>query len=276
MGDFLKTATLSLAFCCFILAFLFQIQGRKEKTFLRGVAHGWRDRPLALVSHLSNQEEAVALSVMNSVHHMMKNREDVVRSASLGNPSSFFRWISEDLNDPGGQCGGYSNVLGRLLMELGYDVRKIGLEKGKVLSYHQVIEVKLNDRWVVLDPWFNLVFRKPDGSFAGASDLSHNWKYYGQQTPDQYPPDYDYQAYHYTNWKRLGVVGKILRRIIDSEEPGHEFSAFRYLARKDQYAPWIFAGTGLFVLVIHLIIYLVMRRSRHISLTNSRIPKKPS
>ena len=270
MGDFLKTATLSLAFCCFILAFLFQIQGRKEKTFLRGVAHGWRDRPLALVSHLSNQEEAVALSVMNSVHHMMKNREDVVRSASLGNPSSFFRWISEDLNDPGGQCGGYSNVLGRLLMELGYDVRKIGLEKGKVLSYHQVIEVKLNDRWVVLDPWFNLVFRKPDGSFAGASDLSHNWKYYGQQTPDQYPPDYDYQAYHYTNWKRMGVVGKILKRIIDSEEPGHEFSAFRYLARKDQYAPRFFAGTGLFMLVIYLIIQLVIKRSRHISVSNAR------
>ena len=270
MGNFLKTATLSLAFCCFILAVLFQIQKEKEKMFLLGVAHGWQDRSLALFSHRNNQEEAGALALMNSVHHMMRNREDVVHTASLGNPSSFFRWISEDLNDPGGACGGYSNVLGRLLMELGYDVRKIGLEKGKQLSIHQVIEVKLNDRWVVLDPWFNLLFRRPDDSLAGAVDLARNWKYYSQQTPDQYSPNYDYQAYHYTNWKRMGVVGKILRRIIDSEEPGQEFSAFRYLARKDQYAPWFFAGIGLIMLMIHVIIQLVMKRSRHISLSDAR------
>ena len=255
MAGFFKTVFFPLAFSCFTLSVFFNNQARKEKMFLLGVAHCWREQSLVLFSDTNSREAAAALALMHSVHRVMRDREAVVCGASLGNPSSLFRWVSEDLNDPGGACGGYSNALGRLLMELGYDVRKIGLEKGEVMSNHQVIEVRLNDRWVVLDPWFNLVFRKPDGSFAGAADLARNWTYFSRQTPDRYPPDYDYQAYHYTNWKRLGWIGKMLRKIVDSDTPGDEFSAFGYLAKKDQYAPWMLAGFGVFMLTVGFIIH---------------------
>ena len=257
---FAKTVTLTVSISCFLLVPLFYLKGHQEKQFLHGIAKYFQYRALLTAKHSDNPGEAEALKLMDSVHHLMKNRKEHVGTVSLGNPSSIFRWVSDDLNDSAGACGAFSMVLGRLLMELGYEVRKIGLEKGNNLSIHQVVEVKTQRGWFVLDPTFNFAFQRPDGKLASAFDLSDHWEYYRRQIPDDYNPDYDYQSYHYTNWKRLGIFGKILRSVFDSDMPGEEFSAFLYIANRDQYLPWLIVTLGIFMLVIYMTLSFFLKR----------------
>jgi len=260
-GNCIVVFSLSIAITCFSLAPLFQIQAKKEKEFLNGTAKHFKKESLWQFSESVPPDEANVLALMNSLYHHMLYRWQSIGTASLGNPSSLFRWVSEDLNDAGGACGGWVSVMGRMLMELGYEIRKIGLEKGENLSIHHVLEVKLGDRWALLDPYLNFVFRTPDNLIASAAEVSKNWEYYGRQAQCCVPPDFDYQAYHYTNWKKLGWVGSLIEKMIDSEEEDRRFSAFVYIANKDQYLPPVLYILGGVFLLISLIIHLVLRYS---------------
>lgn len=80
----------------------------------------------------------------------------------------------------GGHCAKRTRLLTILLEEQGIPAHKLFLynERGlELLSdpprawVHVVVEAKLDDRWVVVDPLFDVVFEKPDRDLATAADL---------------------------------------------------------------------------------------------------------
>ncbi len=65
---------------------------------------------------------------------------------------------------------------------------------------------------MVLDPSYDLVFRKPDGNFASFSDVNSNWNWYKNQPPKDYNTDYKYEEVRYTNWNKIPLIMPTLKR----------------------------------------------------------------
>lgn len=154
--------------------------------------------------------EEMALALMSAVN----SRLTLARQTSHGveaPPSGSFVSNMEQLRHPMGACTSFTQVLAKVLMEAGYDVRKLGLEKNGVRAIHHVLEAQVGDRWVLMDPLYNQVFRQPDGHLASVVEVSKDWAWFKQQTPPGYNPDYDYSAYYYTNWDRVPFVGSFVR-----------------------------------------------------------------
>ena len=114
--------------------------------------------------------------------------------------------ISFDFTTGQGACGSSALVLGRLMLTMNYEMRFAHMEAGGVYGAHNVLEVKANNRWVVLDPLYDLYFVRPDGRLAGFEDVRSNWAYYKLQTPPGYNMGYRYASVTYTNWSKIPVI----------------------------------------------------------------------
>lgn len=153
--------------------------------------------------------DADVLCLMNRVNGLLKG---IHVHPSAGIDSSIPMTPSDEhLHNPIGACASYSHVLAKTLMTAGYQVRKVGLAKNSKRAIHHVIEVRRDDHWVLLDAFYNLAFRRRDGKLASAEEVSHDWKWFQQQVPSGYNPDYDYSSFYYTNWERVPVIGWLVR-----------------------------------------------------------------
>jgi len=80
---------------------------------------------------------------------------------------------------------------------------------------HHILEVKIRDRLVVVDPLYDLYFVRPDGRMAGFTDVHDNWAYYKRQTPQGYDMHYSYAGLTYTNWKKVPFVTPVIKSLLD-------------------------------------------------------------
>lgn len=152
----------------------------------------------------------LALALMSRVNgtlHLAGERGEAAAPAAPGSLHSSL----EQLYHPIGACTSYTQVLAKALIEAGYDARKVGLEKDGKRAIHHVLEAKIGDSWVLMDPSYNLAFHRQDGRLANVVEVSGNWGWYRQQVPPDYNVNYDYSAYYYTNWDRLPMVGTFVR-----------------------------------------------------------------
>ena len=113
-----------------------------------------------------------------------------------------------------GACGSYSAVLARLLDYCGYTVRIGQMKVRGKYGGHIIVEAKVGARWVVLDPFYDLAFRRPDSSLAGFDDLRKGWSAFCSQAPPGYDTIYRYEAIPYTNWEKIPVRMPVLRKIM--------------------------------------------------------------
>ena len=120
---------------------------------------------------------------------------------------------------------------------------KIGQMKVKgVYGVHMFIETKTENGWIVLDPMFDLAFKKPDGTIAGFNDLNTNWGYYKQQLPNDYNTAYSYEGVRYTNWDKIpGITTSIksMLNIVLGKEKADLISIRPYLLRIYNKLAWI-------------------------------------
>ena len=70
-------------------------------------------------------------------------------------PTSF------DLMTASGACGSFSMVLARVLQGYKFDVRIAQMKSNGIFAAHNIVEVKTDHGWVVLDPLFDIYFVKP-------------------------------------------------------------------------------------------------------------------
>lgn len=153
-------------------------------------------------------QDSVVIKAMNACNTLMADRAPTFHygSNTLGTQGDFFRPASVDLMTAGGACGSYSEVLARILQTYDFPIRIAQMKANGVFAGHNVVEVKTNTGWVVLDPTFNTYFTRPDKHLASFQDVKANWSYYVKQVPSKYDLSYRYEDVRYSNWQKVPVI----------------------------------------------------------------------
>lgn len=193
-----------------------------------------------ILSHTTPQmkpEERI-LKILMEARDLLNQRHDFLNEFQDFRlfESPTFRPTNDILISPKGSCGVYSVFLARILQRGGFDVRVAQLlcsENSIVQTCHVVIEVKTNDRWIVLDPLFGLYFRKPDGNLDDIRGVAENWPYYTRLLPPKYPQNVSYELVRYSNWREYMFVKSFLELLLGAGFLDH-FSVRAYLLNVNQ------------------------------------------
>ena len=173
-----------------------------------------------------------ALNTTNSFEH---NRLSVFKNQEIkGWKANIFHPITVDLITGNGACGSASKILARILKANNYQVRFAQMITDNSWGRHIIIEVKKNDKWIVLDPLFNIYFKDSLGNFASFNDVHKNFEYYKKQLPNNYPMEYNYAGVIYTNWNKIKLIGpatKSILNVVIGKQKADEISLRSYALR---------------------------------------------
>jgi hypothetical protein len=158
--------------------------------------------------------DSIAVKAMNICYHLMSNKGSIFTNSNLGPQADLFHSVTVDLETTRGACGSYSEVLARLLQTYNFPIRIAQMKAGGVYAAHNVVETMVRQRWIVLDPTYNLCFVRPDGALASFADVRKDWSYYSRQVPAGYNPIYRYEDVRYSNWTKIPVLLPALRSLI--------------------------------------------------------------
>lgn len=158
--------------------------------------------------------DSVAVKAMTTCYHLMNNKGSIFSKGDLGPEADVIHSTDIDLMTTRGACGSYSQVLARILKTYHFPVRIAQMKADGYFGAHNIVEAKIGDNWVVLDPTFNLYFTRPDARLASFGDVRDNWKYYSKQVPVGYNPIYRYEDVRYTNWTKIPVISPALRSLL--------------------------------------------------------------
>jgi len=114
----------------------------------------------------------------------------------------------------GGACGTHSHVLAKLLKQSNIPIRIAQMKCGNEYGCHIVVEAKLSNKFVVLDPLYNLSFRNTNGQLASFSEISQDWDFYKKQVPEDYVMKMKYEGVRYTNWDKIPVLMPLLKKLL--------------------------------------------------------------
>lgn len=160
--------------------------------------------------------DSIAVKSMNVCYHLMSNKGSIFANSDLGPQADFFHSVTVDLETTRGACGSYSEVLARVLQTYHLPVRIAQMKAGGIYAAHNVVETMIGQRWVVLDPTYNLYFVRPDGTLASFADVRKDWGYYSRQVPHGYNPVYRYEDVRYFNWTKVPVLLPALRSLFNA------------------------------------------------------------
>lgn len=169
-----------------------------------------------MAANADRSPKNVSLQAMHLTHALLKDRIGLFNSPLAPNlragylePSVF------DLMTGQAGCGSGTKVLARILLNFDYPVRIGQMKANGYFAAHNIVEVRIDDRWVVLDPLYNLAFFRPDSSLADFATLHRDWAYYKAQVPPGYDSNYRYEDVRYTNWSAVPVILPLLRRLLN-------------------------------------------------------------
>jgi hypothetical protein len=162
-----------------------------------------------------NDDKAVILAAMEKTHLQMRQKEITSMGLEL---NGFEQFATSPLLQfaltKDGACGGNSLVLAQILTGMGFKVRPGQMQVNGVYGGHIILETKLNNRWIVLDPMFNLSFTNKSGELATFEEVKNDWAFYKAQVPANYKMEYQYQGMRYTNWAKIPFLGSIVKGTI--------------------------------------------------------------
>jgi hypothetical protein len=159
--------------------------------------------------------DSIAVKSMNVCYHLMSNKGSIFANSELGPQADLFHSVTVDLETTRGACGSYSEVLARILQTYHLPIRIAQMKAGGVYAAHNVVETMVRQRWIVLDPTFNLCFVRPDRTLASFADVRKDWEYYSRQVPHGYNPAYRYEDVRYFNWTKIPVLLPALRNLLN-------------------------------------------------------------
>lgn len=182
------------------------------------------------------------IRAMQTVYELQSKRYLVFANESLdGIKANIFHPSTVDLMTGNGACGSYAIVLARILKSNDMQVKIGQMKVNGVYGGHMFIETKTEDGWVVLDPTYNLAFKKADGSLSSISELNKNWEQYKKQLPADYPAEYNYKSVRYTNWNKIPGVTTTIKSVLDvviGKEKADSISIRPYLLRVYNKLAW--------------------------------------
>jgi hypothetical protein len=155
-------------------------------------------------------------------------------------------------------CGSATNAFINLANSAGMDVRRVLLLDSRRLAKHVSAEVRVDGRWIVVDPAFRVILRGVDGKPLTREQLKDPTKFAAAtKNIANYNSNYNYDLTTHIRLGRLRVVGRPLRAVLDGALPGWEDSTTTtLLAERESFALMLAS----FCLVIFLIILRVSLR----------------
>ncbi len=149
-------------------------------------------------------KEARAVQAMHAVHELLWPRLKSLEASGVGS-DFWFRSTYSHLMAPTGHCGSFAQVLARTLQRDGYDVKVAQMRVDDVWGGHIYVVADVGDRWIALDPYFDVAFRGPDGRVLGPDQIRADWEGVRSQCPPSYNPSFRYEAVRYTNWRGVPI-----------------------------------------------------------------------
>ncbi|HEV2355904.1 MAG TPA: transglutaminase domain-containing protein [Puia sp.] len=162
----------------------------------------------------NDNTDSLVVKAMGICYHLLSNKGSTFNNAELGPEADVIHSTSFDLMTTRGACGSYSQVLARILKTYHIPVRIAQMKADGHFGAHNLVEAKVGDEWVVLDPTYNLCFHRPDSKLADFSDVHGDWAYYSKQVPPDYNPIYRYEAVRYTNWTKIPIISPAARSLL--------------------------------------------------------------
>lgn len=159
-------------------------------------------------------QEERAVQAMHAVHELLWPRLKSLEASGVGS-DFWFRSTYSHLMAPTGHCGSFAQVLARTLQRDGFEVKVGQMRVGEVWGAHIIVLAKAGDRWIALDPYFDVAFRGSDGHVLGPDEIRSRWDAVRSQCPANYDPSYRYEDIRYTNWRGipLDILGAFFGQI---------------------------------------------------------------
>ncbi len=209
----------------------------------------------------STETDSIILQSVKLTYDLEKFRLSVFGNKQIHSfKSDLIRPITYDLMTGSGACGSYSFVLSRLLNELNIKTRFAQMQVNGKYGGHIVIEALSKYGWVVLDPSYDLSFKKSDGKLASFDDVKNNWSYFKNQVPAHYNLDYSYNNAQYTNWNKIPVIMPMVKQILTftmGENEANKISIRNLILRKFSL---LFKVTLIFYLIITFLFIKIYRQ----------------
>ena len=198
----------------FLLAtlFYFKMEANYEEELFKAIQSNIDSK---LDIHDYNDDDSVVVKVMHACNSLLSSRSAVFHDQNLDGFKVDLQPTSIDLMTAKGACGSYSMVLARTLENYNYPVRIAQMKSNGVYAAHNVVEVKTKKGWAVLDPLFDVYFKKPQSGLADFDDVKNNWDYYKKQLPPKYDFSYRYEDVRYSNWGKIPLLMPAAKKILD-------------------------------------------------------------
>jgi hypothetical protein len=166
-------------------------------------------------------------------------------------------------------CGTGTNAFVNLADSSGLEARRLLLLSSSRNTNHVVAEVRLDGRWVVVDPAFHAILRDAFGRRLTRQELTDPriLKEATRNIPG-YDPQYNYGITAHVRLAHIPYFGRFLRRTLDSLFPTWEESfSWTLLVERQSYAV-LLLGIVLFVLSLFSRLLMDSYEKRHSDLVS--------
>ncbi len=165
----------------------------------------------------TENKDTFLVHAVRMTQELLHERQDIFQNAQIATitDGNYFQSVRKDLMAAKGSCGSNAKVLARILKANACEVRIGQMMANNTFGAHIVVETKINNKWVVVDPLYNLYFKNPDGSLASFKEVHNNWAYFKNQTPPNYDSVYKYEGIRYTNWNKIPVILPLVKKVLD-------------------------------------------------------------
>jgi hypothetical protein len=151
-------------------------------------------------------------------------------------------------------CGTATNAFINLANTGNLNVRRLLLLDQNQMTKHVVAEVLVNDRWIIVDPAYRVVFRDVDGKTVTREDLLNpaTFSRVTEKIP-QFPSSYTFDNTVHIRVARLHILGMPLQGLLNRLIPGWEDSMMMtMLVERESFAAMVVS--------ILLVVFLLLLR----------------
>ena len=196
----------------------------------------------AIIPASDNPEQKIEAILQWMAHGPARRSEADTGGLAMRNPEDTLN-IQQLLE----VCGMATNAFVNLAQSSGLHARRLLLLDPYGQSKHVVVEVFIDDRWVVVDPSYHFIPQLPDGHFATRTELKDPaiFRAATQSIPN-YPASYTYESTVHVHLARIPWIGRHLRGIFNFIwPPWEEAINWTLLVERESFA---MLGASIFLL----------------------------
>jgi hypothetical protein len=181
----------------------------------RSYLRGFSDAIIPVSDNSAQKVEAILAWMEHGPARRMTRDTDALDTRNPENTLNYHQLLEV--------CGTATNAFVNLAQSSGLHARRLLLLNEKRRSKHVVVEILIDDRWVIVDPSYHKIFRLPDGRTVTRTELQNSviFQSVTQSIPD-YPQSYTYERTAHIRLSRIPLIGRYLRRTLDSVWPSWE------------------------------------------------------